>query len=143
MPVYGAALQAIGLCNATGTLPASGTFLADGYDPDGPANRRPRGVSLGTVRVRRPTSARAGEVSAELRSAPGHGLRADRRLVSVLLTDAGGRPVSLDYPRLTTADAPGGVVRRVRLRLPPDTAVPARVRVYVLADVFPLGSRVR
>jgi len=143
VPVYGAALQAIGLCNATGTLPASGTFLADGYDPDGPANRRPRGVSLGAVTVRRPTSARAGEVSAELRSAPGHGVRADRRLVSVLLTDAGGRPVSLDYPRLTTADAPGGVVRRVRLRLPPDTAVPARVRVYVLADVFPLGSRVR
>ena len=143
VPVYGAALQAIGLCNATGTLPASGTFLADGYDARGPANRRPSGVSLGAVTLRRPAAGRTGEVSAELRSAPGHGLRSDERLVSVLLTDTAGRPVSLDYPGLTTWETTRGLVRRVRLRIPPGTPLPGRVRVHVLVDVFSLGSRVR
>ena len=61
----------------------------------------------------------------------------------MLLTDRAGRPVTLDYPRLTGAQSAGGVVRRVRLRIPPGTALPERVRVYVLADVFPLGMRLR
>jgi outer membrane protein assembly factor BamB len=137
VPVYGAALAAIGLCNETGTLPASGTFLAEGYDPRGPANRRPAGVSLGAVTLRRPTATQAGEVAADLRGA----LRFEERLVSVLLTDPAGRPLTLDYPRLTTWETQEGSVRRVRVRLPAGTELPARVRAYVLSDVFPLGVR--
>jgi hypothetical protein len=140
VPVYGAALAAIGLCNRTGTLPASGTFLAGGYDARGPANRRPAGVSLGAVTLRRPAPGASGEAAAELR---GPGLPFAERLVSLLLTDAAGRPLALDYPRLTTWEARDGAVRRVRLRLPPGTAVPRRARVYVVSDVFPLGMRVR
>jgi hypothetical protein len=56
VPVYGAALDAMGLCNDTGTLPASGTFVAGRYDPRGPANRRPPGVSVGALRLLRPTA---------------------------------------------------------------------------------------
>jgi len=33
-------------------------------------------------------------------------------------------------------------VRRVRLRIPAGTPLPSRVRVHVLVDVYPLGSRV-
>jgi len=89
------------------------------------------------VRLRRPTATSAGALTAELR---GSGLSA-RRMLSVLLTDRGGRPVTLDYPRLTVAGAGRGVVRRVRLRLPAGTRLPADLRAYVLADVFPLGVR--
>jgi hypothetical protein len=99
-------------------------------------------VSLGGVGLRRPTASVAGEVSADLRSASGRGLRLEERLVSVLLTDTARRPVALDYPRLTVWETARGIVRRVRLRVPPGTALPARVRVHVIADVFPLGSRV-
>jgi hypothetical protein len=144
VPVYGAALDAIGLCNRTGTLPASGTFLTERYDPRGPANRRPPGVRVGDVTLRRPTAERAGEVSADLQFAEGRGLRLDDRLVSLLLTDgATGRPLALDHPRQTQWETtgPGREVRRVRLRLEAGTAVPARLRVHVLADVFPLAAR--
>jgi hypothetical protein len=144
VPVYGAALDAIGLCNRTGTLPASGTFLTERYDPRGPANRRPRGVRVGEVTLRRPTAERAGEVSADLHFAEGRGLRLDDRLVSLLLTDgATGRPLALDHPRQTQWETTGPrrEVRRVRLRLEAGTAVPARLRVHVLADVFPLAAR--
>jgi outer membrane protein assembly factor BamB len=142
VPVYGAALDAIGLCNRTGTLPAAGTFLTDRYDPRGPANRRPPGVRVGALRLVRPTAARAGEVRADLGFAPGHGLPRQDRQVSLLLASAGGRPLALDYPRLTVIEtSERGEVRRVRLRLPPGTAVPARLQVHVLADVFPLATR--
>jgi hypothetical protein len=143
VPVYGAALQAIGLCNATGTLPSSGTFLGERYDPLGPANRRPPGVSVGTMTLRRPSATRAGETTAGLRFAPGQGPMLRDHLVSLLLTDAAtGRPVPLDHPRLTTWETTGGEVRRVRLRIPAGTRLPSRVRVHVLVDVYPLGSRV-
>jgi hypothetical protein len=81
-------------------------------------------------------------VSADLRFAGDRGLRLGHRLVSVLVTDAEtGRPLTVDYPRLTTWETRGGAVRRVRVRIPPGTDLPARVRAYVLADVFPLAVR--
>ena len=142
VPVYGAALDAIGLCNQTGTLPASGTFLTDRYDARGPANRRPRGVRVGAVTLRRPTADRAGEISAELRFAPGRGLLRRDRQVSLLLASAGGRPLALDYPRLTRTEVTArGEVRRVRLTLPAGTDVLRADRVHVMADVFPLATR--
>ncbi len=127
--------------------PAAGYFVASpalGADGTvrGPANRRPRGVRAGALTMQRPTAGRAGEVSADLRFAPGRGLLRRDRQVSLLLASGGGRPLALDYPRLTRTDVTArGEVRRVRLRLPAGTAVPAGLRVHVIADVFPLATR--
>ena len=58
VPVYGPALVAIGLCNSDAILPSSGTFITGPYR--GPANRRPRGVRLASLELRRPTAAAPG-----------------------------------------------------------------------------------
>src|SRR3954452_9741250 len=89
VPVYGAAIEAIGLCNSDHILPSSGTFIIGPYS--GPANRRPRGVRLASLRLDRA----AGVAVARLAGAP---LRADRHAAAILLTDANsGAVVSLDY----------------------------------------------
>jgi outer membrane protein assembly factor BamB len=118
VPVYGAALQAIGLCNGSGTLPVSGTLLA------GPARapRRPRGARL--VAVRR--TARA--VTATLAR------RAPQPVFVLLVGGATGRPVSLDYPRATRRAG-----ARVTVTAP--RALPRRMRAYVMSGAVVLGAR--
>src|SRR6185436_3883598 len=92
VPVYGAALQAIGLCNAANVLPSSGTFITGPYR--GPANRRPKGVRLASLTRNERT------VVAKLGGAP---LSAARHSANVLLTDAAtGDVVSLDYRKRTS-----------------------------------------
>jgi outer membrane protein assembly factor BamB len=144
VPNYGPVLYLTGICDDEGTLGASGTFLARRYDGRGGANRRPAGVSLGDVALTRPGAARAaaGEAVATVRLARGAAFRAREHALGLLLVDdATGVPVALDYERLTTpaADARGNLTG-VRVRIPAGTALPARVRAYVIADVFPLGS---
>ena len=65
VPNYGPALIAIGLCNRDLKLPASGTFITRPYR--GPANRRPRRLSLADLQLRRPQAGAPGEVTAVLR----------------------------------------------------------------------------
>jgi hypothetical protein len=50
--------------------------------------------------------------------------------------------VSLDYRTLTTQVADERAdVREVRLKIPAGTPLPARLRGYVITDVFPLAAR--
>ncbi len=80
---------------------------------------------------------------ATLSLAEGARYPAGSHLASILLVDpATGAPVSLDYRALTTnlADE-AGQIAEVRLRLPAATTLPDSLRAYVIADVFPLGSR--
>ena len=86
VPVYGPALVAIGLCNSDAILPSSGTFITGPYR--GPANRRPRGVRLASLELRRPTAAAPGLAVARLGGVP---LPADRHAAAILLTDADDR----------------------------------------------------
>lgn len=138
VPNYGPALFIVGLCNAENTLAASGTFLTERYR--GPAQARPPRVRLRALTLRRPTADAAGEAHATLR-APGW--RASRHLPSILLTDAAtGRPLALDLPASTTVQHDRrGDVTGVRVTLPAGTQLPARIRAYVMADVFPLAVR--
>jgi outer membrane protein assembly factor BamB len=142
VPNYSFYLYVAGVCNPSDTLAASGTFLSDGYR-DGPANRRPAGVSVSRISLTRPSAGADGEATATLRVARGAGYPAPRHLGSILLVDAGtGEPVSLDYRSLTTnAKGPSGNLRRVELTIPEGTELPARLRAYAIADVFPLASR--
>ena len=143
VPVYGAALQAIGLCNREKILPASGTFITRRYQPGAPANRRPRGVSVSRLELRRPTATAAGQAEALLRFSGAGRLPARDHTLGILLTDAAtGAPVALDYRRALSTSVDGrGNLSAVRLRIPAGTTLPASVRAYVIADVFPLLVR--
>ena len=137
VPVYGPALIAIGLCNRDRKLPASGTFITGPYR--GPANRRPAGVRVASLDLRRPTAAQPGRVVARL---GGRSLAADRHSAAILLTDAAsGDVVSLDYRKALSHRIEGGAIRSVRLTLPAGTELPGRIKAYVIADVFPLAVR--
>jgi hypothetical protein len=50
--------------------------------------------------------------------------------------------VTLDYRELTEPVLdPGGDISGVRLRLPAGTALPERLRAYLIVDAFPLAVR--
>jgi hypothetical protein len=50
--------------------------------------------------------------------------------------------VSLDYRILTRPVTDGrGNMREIHLTIPAGTALPQRIRAYVIADVFPLAVR--
>jgi hypothetical protein len=65
-------------------------------------------------------------------------------VAALLVTNAAtGTPVALDYHALTSTSV--NAQRRltaVHLKLPAGTPLPARLRVYVMLDAFPLGERV-
>jgi len=142
VPVYGPALIAIGLCNRRQILPASGTFVTRRYR-GGPANRRPRGVRVGRVRLRRPTAVADGLALARLRLARGARLPAGAHAAALLLTDAaGGEVIGLPYRKaLSQRPDRGGDIREIRLRIPRGTRLPPRIEAYVIVDVFPLARR--
>jgi outer membrane protein assembly factor BamB len=131
VPVYGPALQAIGLCNAANVLPSSGTFITGPYR--GAANKRPRGVRMTSLKREGNT------IVARLGGAP---LAAVRHSANVLLTDAAtGDVVALDYRKRTSLKLVHGAIRVIRLRIPAGTVLPARIRAYVITDVFALAER--
>jgi hypothetical protein len=69
-------------------------------------------------------------------------LVASRHTAAILLTDAStGDVVALDYKKALSLGVVRGSIREIRLRLPAGTVLPARVRAYVIADVFPLDAR--
>lgn len=137
VPVYGPALIAIGLCNRDRKLPASGTFITGPYR--GPANKRPAGVSVEGLRLRRPSASRAGRAVARL---SGRRLAARGHSAAILLTDAvSGDVVSLDYKKALSLEMEGGAIRAVSLALPAGFELPTRVKAYVIADVFPLAAK--
>jgi hypothetical protein len=80
---------------------------------------------------------------ARLKISRGARFPASRHALAVLVTDADtGAPVTLDYRKALSsrADARGNL-NEVRLRIPAGTALPERLRAYVIADVFPLEVR--
>jgi outer membrane protein assembly factor BamB len=142
VPNYGAQLRVAGLCNSSDTLAASGTLLTDRYR-DTSANRRPPGVRLASLALRRPTATSDGLAVARLALAGGMRYPARTHVGSILLTNARtGIPIALDYHAETAPEVSSrGELRGVRLRIPAGTALPSRVRAYAIADVFPLGTR--
>ena len=144
VPNYGPALNVAGLCNAEGTLVASGTFITDAYDRRGAANRRPRALRVPTIQLERPDEVRDGSATATFALRGRARYPARRHVASILLTNADtGAVVGLEYRKLTAKKANRrGDLSRVRLTIPRGTDLPARVRAFVIADVFPLRSRV-
>ncbi len=141
VPNYGPELTFTGICNPTGVLAASGTFISGAYH--GSAASRPAGVAAGPITIRRPTATVAGAADAVL-----HGPRlplASAHVASILLTDAStGTPVPIDYRHETSlqTDAAGRIVG-VDVTIPLGIALPARIRATVLLDAFPLAQALR
>ncbi|HEY2770224.1 MAG TPA: PQQ-binding-like beta-propeller repeat protein [Solirubrobacteraceae bacterium] len=144
VPTYGPLLPTQRLCNNEGKLVTSGTFVTSRYDRAGPANKRPRGLSLQGLTLQRPTPVTAGSAVATLRLAPHATYPASRHFVSILLTDAAtGDAVGLDYRAETSQAADGrGNIVQAKLAIPAGTSLPTSIRAYAIADVFPLGSSV-
>jgi hypothetical protein len=141
VPNYSAQLQVAGVCNAQGTLAASGTLLTQGYG-DRPANRRPKGVRLSSLELNRPSAGSAGSVVATLGLSRHARYPATRHVGSILLTGPGGEIVPLDYHRETAVGTDyRGNLTTIRLSLPAGTPLPGAVRAYAILDVFPLAAR--
>jgi outer membrane protein assembly factor BamB len=141
VPTYGPALFVTGICNTKGDIITLGTFTTSRYARRGPSNKRPRGLRVTAVNLRRPTAAADGSATATF--ARRRRYLASKHAVALLLTDAAtGTPVSIDYKERTSVRAgAGGNLRRVRLTIPRGTPIPARVRAYVITDSFPLAAR--
>jgi len=148
IPNYSVATYITGICNEQGILAAAGTFITNAYPasaaarlPGGPANRRPAGLSVRSIRFQRPTKATAGSVSAAFRIARGKRYPAADHRIGLLLVDQSGQPLGLDYTAQTTTTDRRGNVTSATLRIPSGTSMPPHLRVYVIADVFPLFTR--
>jgi outer membrane protein assembly factor BamB len=141
IPNYGPAAYLTGLCNAAGILPAAGTFITNGYPAAGLANRRPRGLSLKSASLKRPTPAAPGSVTVSLVLGRGVSYPAADHRVGVLLTGRSGQPLGIDYTDQSTGVDAHGNVRRVRLVIPAGTVMPSHLTAHVLADVYPLAAK--
>jgi hypothetical protein len=118
------------LCNQDGKIVVGGTFLTQRYL--GSANRKPRGVKVTNVELNRPGTAGAGAAIATLGAPFPKGHQG-----GILLTNADtNEPVPLDY-----AAGTGVQGNKITLAIPAGTEMPERVRVFVLADVYPLARK--
>jgi outer membrane protein assembly factor BamB len=155
VPNYGPELAvATRLCNAEGKLVASGTFVTQPYTTKpaprarpgaaGPANVRPRGVRVASLVLKRPTESQDGSATVRLALARKVRYPASAHALNILLTDAAtGAVVPLTYRKSTTvAKTARGDIATATLTIPAGTSMPASVRAYVVADVYPLLVKV-
>lgn len=141
IPTFGPYLVVAGLANNwVEKLLVTGTYITRPYPPDGPAARRPAGLTVAEVSYELPTDAADGRVTAVFRLEPGAAYPADRHRPGLLLLDNGAlQAVTLDYhANLSTTMDDAGNVAAVTLRIPKGTALPDDLHVVVMADVFPL-----
>jgi hypothetical protein len=144
VPYYGSLLERVTtLCNTSGNLTASGTFLASGYPTSGGAASAPKGLRVSTLNLTRPSAGTSGAVTTTFALAPNAHYSVGSHVVSIVLTSASaGALVPIDYRALTTTKAaPDGDIVSTMLRIPAGVALPSDVRVTVVADAFPLVAR--
>jgi outer membrane protein assembly factor BamB len=148
IPNYGPAAYLTGLCNTNGLLATEGTFITDPYHFQAPpqahlgaVNVRPRGVTVKSVVLQRPTGATGGSVTAHLALARGASYPAALHRVGLLLVTPSGQPLGIDYTATTAFKNRAGSITGMRLAIPRGTVMPAHLTAYVMADVFPLAHR--
>jgi outer membrane protein assembly factor BamB len=145
IPTFGPLLVLAGLANNWWQkLLAVGTYVTRPYPQDGPANRRPPGISVASLDYTAPTRRRAGRVSATFRLAAGVAYPLAEHRPGILLVDADRtEAVYLDYHANLRATADGaGNLRTVTLTIPPGNDLPQTLEAIVLLDVFPISHGV-
>jgi outer membrane protein assembly factor BamB len=139
IPTFGPYLVIAGLANNWWQkLLALGTYVTRPYN--GPANLRPRGISVAALHYRAPTRFRPGALVAQLSREPGATyLLADHRPGLLLLDANNGEVVVLDYQHNieSTADHRGNL-STVTLTIPPRTRLPEALHAIVMLDVYPM-----
>lgn len=117
-------MPATGMCDTAGVLTAAGTFL--GGTAESPAVQKVPGLQVGAVTYDN------GVVSADINSPAGY--TTDNHYVSILLIDAEGKPVPLDYWANTTIRSePDGRISGVDVTAPGLSDITA----IVMTDAFP------
>jgi outer membrane protein assembly factor BamB len=139
IPNFGPYLVLAGLANNVyQKLLVAGTYVTRPYD--GPANRRPLGISLDGLQYRPPKRGQDGRMLAAFRLEPGATYPAAMHRASLVLLDAQAlQAVPLDYAANlhSQADAAGNL-RSVELSIPRRAKLPANLAAVVLLDVYPL-----
>jgi outer membrane protein assembly factor BamB len=128
IPTYGPFLPTTTrLCNQDGKIIVGGTYLTQRYA--GQADRKPKGLSVTSLELTKPTASSDGQAVATLsKPAPA---------ASILLTDATTKqPVPLDYAAATKVDG-----NKVTLTIPAGTTLPPQVQAWAIAGVFPLQTK--
>jgi hypothetical protein len=129
----------IGLCSKGDlTMPISGTYITN---PAGttPAAARP-GISVTQLNYTAPTAQAAGQIVATV---SGSAYSTTDHQLNIVAVDADTlTPLTINFAQNTqvSTDASGNATG-VTLTLPAGTTMPAHLRAYVVADVFPLMKK--
>jgi hypothetical protein len=127
VPTYGPFLPTTTrLCNQDGKIIVGGSYLTQRYV--GTANAKPKHLAVTSLDLTRPTATSDGQAVATLSKATA--------AASILLADASTlEPVALDYASATKVEGD-----KVTLTIPAGTQLPASVRAWAIAGVYPLQA---
>jgi outer membrane protein assembly factor BamB len=138
IPTFGPYLMVAGLANNVyQKMLVAGTYVTRPYE--GPANLAPQGVSLEEMTFTAPQSGKAGQVQARFKTSAS--IQPSEHRLGLLLVDPNKmEAIGLDYRGSLKSSAADTAAPNVSLEIPANTKLPAKVRVYVLWDVYPLTS---
>ena len=141
IPTFGKYLVLAGLANNVyEKLIVTGTYVTRPYGSAGPANKRPRGVSVTGLDYDAPTANTPGKVVAELTVAAGSSYPLALHRAAILLIDgATTAALGMNYHDQVTAQADeAGNLSQITLTIPPGTKMAAKTEAIVILDVFPI-----
>ena len=139
IPTFGPYLVIAGLANNWyKDMLVAGTYVTRMYD--GAANSAPAGIQVSDIAFLSAKEDSSGSVTASFALNAGVSYpAADHRAGLVLVDPATNEAVYMDYKaNLSTAEDESGNVRSVTLILPADLAMPEKLQVYVMLDVYPI-----
>ena len=140
IPDFGPLMALAGLANNVyEKLVFAGTFITRPCG-ESPANRRPQGVSVGSIEYATPSKEHDGSVAVAIQLEPGAAYPLAQHRPAIFLIDtARTEAIFLDYyGNLTaTADSDGNLAA-IRLTIPAGLEMPSRTEAVVILDAFPL-----
>ncbi len=145
IPRFGPYLVIAGLANNVyQKLLVSGTYITRPYPTDGPANKAPTGISVGSLDYKPPTSSEDGWVIADFLLQPGASYPSSAHRAGILLVDPDRmEAVYMNYhDNLTSQADAAGNLSSVALTLPKGISLPAQITAYVILDVYPVNVEV-
>ncbi len=138
IPTFGPYLVIGGLANDVyKKLLVSGTFITRAYPADGPADKRPSGVSVSAFAFTPPGEASDGQVTATLQLPANFDLASHRPAI-LLLDGAATEAVYLNYLDLLSASVDGRIAA-ITLTIPAGTVLPDDLQGAVIFDAYPLA----
>ncbi len=141
IPTFGLLMVVAGLANKIWKkLLALATYITRPYPADGPANKRPSGVTVESVVFHPATGAEPGTIIARIGVEKGQNYKVDEHLGAILLIDPQETEVvQLDYHKhLKQTGNESGNLCQIELVLPKGKRLPEETTAVVILDVFPI-----